>query len=260
MNVKLTPQQKIKLLNAEDIFSIMQKILLRENKIDRDKEHFWIIGLASSDRLLFVELVSLGSATETVIEPMKVFRVAVMRDAAKAVLVRNHPTLELESSMQERDVCDRLIQVGRILNVPVVDHLVITPHTYQSFEAIGLFAPLTESLKWVPGFEVAEKMAEEAHKIRTEEAKLRAAALKLAKMEMKAALKRADEKKQEAVQKKAQELVIEALEAKYDVSPPTRVKRTVKNTTDLARLTDIHRVAIRSISLIDFANWLEQTS
>jgi len=153
MNVKLTPQQKIKLLNAEDIFSVMQRILLRENKIDRDKEHFWIIGLASNDRLLFVELVSLGSATETVIEPMKVFRMAVMRNTAKAVLVRNHPTLELESSMQERDVCDRLIQVGRILNVPVVDHLVITPHTYQRFEAIGLFAPLTESLKWVPGFE-----------------------------------------------------------------------------------------------------------
>jgi len=48
--------------------------------------------------------VSLGSATETVIEAMKVFRVAVMRDAAEAVLVRNHPTLELEASVQERDV------------------------------------------------------------------------------------------------------------------------------------------------------------
>jgi len=65
--------------------------------------------------------VSLGSATETVIAPMKVFRVAVMRDAAKAVLVRHHPTLELDSSMQN-EMCDRLIQVGRILNVRVAGH------------------------------------------------------------------------------------------------------------------------------------------
>ena len=54
MNVKLTPAQKIKIINSDDVFIIMHKILLRENKIDRDKEHFWIIGLALNNKVLFI--------------------------------------------------------------------------------------------------------------------------------------------------------------------------------------------------------------
>ena len=45
MNVKLTGLRKTRILNSDDVFDIMQKILLRENKRDRDKEHFRIIGL-----------------------------------------------------------------------------------------------------------------------------------------------------------------------------------------------------------------------
>jgi DNA repair protein RadC len=52
MEVQLTEAEKIKIMNSGDIFSIMQKILSRENKIDRDKEHFWIIGLANNHRIL----------------------------------------------------------------------------------------------------------------------------------------------------------------------------------------------------------------
>lgn len=44
-------------MNGEDVFAIMQKVLLRENKIDWDKEHFWIIGLDADNRILFIELI-----------------------------------------------------------------------------------------------------------------------------------------------------------------------------------------------------------
>jgi len=47
MNVKLKGIQKTKILNSDDVFEIMQRVLRRENKIDRDKEHFWIITLKS---------------------------------------------------------------------------------------------------------------------------------------------------------------------------------------------------------------------
>jgi DNA repair protein RadC len=46
MNVKLSKEQKIKVTNPNDIFLIMQQILMRENKIGRDQEHFWIVGLS----------------------------------------------------------------------------------------------------------------------------------------------------------------------------------------------------------------------
>jgi hypothetical protein len=43
MDIQLTEAEKIKILTSDDIYSIMQKILLREQKIDQDREHFWII-------------------------------------------------------------------------------------------------------------------------------------------------------------------------------------------------------------------------
>ena len=113
MNVKLTEQRKIKLLNSDDVFEIMQKVLGRENKIDRDKEHFWIIGLANNNKALFIELVSIGSVKTTVIEPMNVFRVAILKNAVKVILVHNHPSGELTPSEDDKDVTDRLIQVAR---------------------------------------------------------------------------------------------------------------------------------------------------
>jgi len=91
MNVKLSQAQKIKLASSADIYKVMQQILLRENKIDRYKEHFWTIGLDNAHRILYVELVSLGTTTSAPAEPMQVFRVAVLKGAVRIVLVHNHP-------------------------------------------------------------------------------------------------------------------------------------------------------------------------
>ena len=44
MSIELTEADKIKILNADDLYGIMQKILLREDKIDQDREHFWVVG------------------------------------------------------------------------------------------------------------------------------------------------------------------------------------------------------------------------
>ena len=52
MNVRLSKDQKIKVLNADDLYSIMQRILMRENKIRRNQEHFWVVGLDNQNKVL----------------------------------------------------------------------------------------------------------------------------------------------------------------------------------------------------------------
>ncbi|WP_205958024.1 hypothetical protein [Flavivirga algicola] len=49
MDIKLTEEKKIKILNSDDIYEIMHKVLLQENKIDQNREHFWVIGLANNN-------------------------------------------------------------------------------------------------------------------------------------------------------------------------------------------------------------------
>ena len=168
MNIKLTEEQKIKILNSDDVFEIMQKVLNRENKIDQDKEHFWIIGLAVNLKILFVELVSIGGVRSTVVEPMNVFRVAVLKNAVSVILVHNHPSGELKPSSKDKDITDNLIQVGKIIRVQVDDHLIISPKSFLSFLDIGLFEELEKSLKYVPPYQIVEMIRKEEQKIRKE--------------------------------------------------------------------------------------------
>lgn len=166
MTIELSDKQKIKLLNSDDVYTVMQGILLREEKIDQEKEHFWMIGLANNNRILYIELVSLGSVNAVTVEPMNVFRVAVLKGAVRAIIAHNHPSGELKPSDADKDLTDRLIQVGRILNIPIVDHLIISVNSYLSFVDTGLFEQLEQSLKWVPAFEIAERIKKQEKKIR----------------------------------------------------------------------------------------------
>lgn len=174
MNVPISKADKIKLLNSDDIYSIMQKVLLREDKIEQDKEHFWILGLATNNRLLFVELISLGSVNRTIVEPVEVYSMALQKRAVKIILCHNHPSGELKPSLEDQDITDRLIQVGRIVNLPVIDHLIITDINYLSFADIGLMQKLEKSVKYVPSYEIAQRIRAEANAIaeqKVEEAK-----------------------------------------------------------------------------------------
>nr|VFJ47165.1 MAG: conserved hypothetical protein (putative transposase or invertase) [Candidatus Kentron sp. DK] len=79
-------------------------------------------------------------------------------------------------SEADKDVTDRLIQVDRILNIPVFDHLIITTRQFLSFEAEGLMEILRQSLKWVPPYEIELR-------IRNEELRIREEAVRLARAE-----------------------------------------------------------------------------
>lgn len=137
------------MLYGDDLYGIMQRILLREDKIDQDREHFWIVGLANNNRILFIELISLGSVNATIAEPMDVFSFALQKRAVKIVLVHNHPSGELKPSAADLDMTDRLIQVGIIVNTKVYDHLIIAKRSYMSSRDIGLLDELKLSQKYV---------------------------------------------------------------------------------------------------------------
>lgn len=160
MNVKITDKDKISVTNPDDLYEIMKRILLRDNKIDREKEHFWMIGLNMANIILYIELVSMGSVKATQVEPMNVFRVAVLKGATSVIALHNHPSGSLTPSEEDKDATDRLIQVGRILDIQLTDHLIITTEKYMSFLNTGLMAQLEKSLKYVPPYLIEQRIVE----------------------------------------------------------------------------------------------------
>ena len=165
MDIKLGKNDKRYIEGSDDVFSIMQRVLLRENKIDKEKEHFWIIGMNEAGYILYIELIALGSVKAVNIEPMNVYRVAVMKNATRVIAIHNHPTGRLAPSNADLDITDRLIQVGRILNIALVDHLIISTEAYESFRSMGIMDDLEKSLKYVPTYQVVEQIRKEEKKI-----------------------------------------------------------------------------------------------
>ncbi|WP_417874029.1 JAB domain-containing protein [Xanthomarina gelatinilytica] len=172
MDIKLTEQEKIKILNSDDIYGIMQKILLRESKIDQNREHFWVIGLENNNRILFIELISLGTINATLVEPMEVFSLALQKRAVKIMLCHNHPSGELTPSENDKNLTDRLIQVGIIVNTHVIDHLIISDKSYLSFANTGLLQELAKSTKYVPKYVLEQRLKKEAAEIAQKKEKI----------------------------------------------------------------------------------------
>ena len=91
MNIELSNDQKIKILCSDDLYLVMQGILLREQKIDQNREHLWTVSLDSAHRILNIELVSMGTVSSTPVEPMEVFSVPLQKRTVKLMVVHNHP-------------------------------------------------------------------------------------------------------------------------------------------------------------------------
>jgi len=158
MNIRLKKDEQQKILCTKDIYTIMQKVLLRESKIDRNREHFWVVSLDTACRILNIELISMGTVNRVLVEPMEVFSVPLQKRAVQVILVHNHPSGELNPSTPDKDLTDRLIQSGLILHVPVMDHLIISEKKCYSFADSGLLAELEQSEKYVPPYKLKERI------------------------------------------------------------------------------------------------------
>ena len=145
MNVRLTAEQKKTILNAYDVYSVMQQILLRQNKIRRAQEHFWVIGLKANNTILFIELISIGAQNRVNVSPPDVFRMGIYKLAVGMILVHNHPSGNLKPSAGDKDVTDRLLKVGKMINIEVIDHLIITESGFTSFKDKGIMEELRKS-------------------------------------------------------------------------------------------------------------------
>lgn len=145
MNVRLTQDQKVHLNDSNGVYKIMQQILMRENKFGRNQEHFWVIGLDNQNKILFIELVGLGAVNRVNANPPDVFRMGIYKLAVKMILVHNHPSGRLEASEADIDMTDRMIKVGDIVKIEILDHLIISETGFLSMIDKGIFDKLKKN-------------------------------------------------------------------------------------------------------------------
>lgn len=96
------------------------------------QELFLVIGVDVRNGLLDVVEVARGSIAHVEVHPREVFRPLVRMAAAGGVLVHNHPSGDPTPSWQDRELTRRMREVGRVLGIPIIDHVVIGERSYRS--------------------------------------------------------------------------------------------------------------------------------
>jgi DNA repair protein RadC len=109
----------------QTVSKLFEAILNTENSIDQDKEHFWVIGLNNRHSIKYIELVSLGTLSATLVHPREVYRMAIAQGVQSIILVHNHPSGNAEPSDEDYKITRRLQDAGKIIGIEVLDHVII---------------------------------------------------------------------------------------------------------------------------------------
>lgn len=126
------PKRK-SIVSSRDAFDILYAIV-----VDCLYEEFWILLLNHANRKMSVEQISEGGQAGTVVDPKKVFKLALEQNAAGIILCHNHPSGNLNPSQADKDLTDKLVKAGKFLDIKVLDHLIIADENYFSFADQGL--------------------------------------------------------------------------------------------------------------------------
>ena len=112
--------------------------LIKEYLQDTDREHFIAIFLDSRSAVIGMHTVSVGTLTESLVHPREVFKGAILANAASIIVAHNHPTGEHFPSEADLSVTAKLKESGRIVGIPLEDHVIIGREGFTSFREEGL--------------------------------------------------------------------------------------------------------------------------
>ncbi len=103
-----------------------------------DRERFYAVHLDGQNRVCGVELVSQGTVGSSLVTPREVYKSAILANASGLILVHNHPSGVPIPSADDRSITQMIREGGRVLDIPVYDHVIIGDNKYFSFAEAGL--------------------------------------------------------------------------------------------------------------------------
>ena len=103
-----------------------------------DREQLFAVHLDVQNRVCGVDLVSQGTVNCSLAAPREVYKAAILANASGIILVHNHPSGEPSPSADDRSLTKTLTESGRVLDIPLCDHVIIGDDAYFSFAEAGL--------------------------------------------------------------------------------------------------------------------------
>jgi DNA repair protein RadC len=123
-----------KITSSKAVFEVMQPIIG-----ELPHEEFWVLFLNNSNKILFKTQLSKGGMTGTMVDVRIVFKLAFEQNATAIILTHNHPSGKLQASDADIQITKKIKTAGQQLDIPVLDHIIITEKGYYSFADEGIF-------------------------------------------------------------------------------------------------------------------------
>jgi DNA repair protein RadC len=117
-------------------------VYVRAKLLGATQETFLVVGLDTRQKIRLVRTVALGSLSQVDVHPRELFRPLVVAGVHSCVLAHNHPSGDPTPSEADLILTQRMSEVGKLLGVPVLDHLVVADGHCVSFRDLGLLEDL----------------------------------------------------------------------------------------------------------------------
>lgn len=105
---------------------------------DHVRERFVVFWLSSSNKVLGFEVVTEGLLNSSLVHPREVFRGAIIATAASVIIAHNHPSENMEPSREDIAITKQIVETGKIVGIPVQDHIIFAGITFTSMMERGL--------------------------------------------------------------------------------------------------------------------------
>jgi DNA repair protein RadC len=109
---------------------------LSQHLMWQSQEKFAVLLLDVKNRLLGTQVITIGTATETLAPPREIFREVIRQGATRLIVAHNHPSGSVEPSPEDIDLTRQLLVGAQILGIPLLDHLILGNGNHQSLREI----------------------------------------------------------------------------------------------------------------------------
>ena len=118
----------IKIKRGIDVFNNFKDLFLNVKQ-----EQFYCLYLNNKNIVIERKLLFMGTINRSVVHPREIFKNAYLCSASGIICLHNHPSGDINPSMEDKRLTKALVDIGKIQNIPILDHIIIGEDNYFSF-------------------------------------------------------------------------------------------------------------------------------
>lgn len=128
INNQIMSLNETKITNSSLVFEYYK------NKIgDKNQEYFYCLYLNTAKKVIKDKLLFIGTVNKSIVHPREIFKEAYLLSASGIICVHNHPAGSVFPSKEDINLTKKLVEIGELLGVKIIDHVIITNNNYYSF-------------------------------------------------------------------------------------------------------------------------------